>query len=141
MLMVYLGVLWSWYTQDYFFQMSEWANEQMSKHFYSFKKISKHFYYKMSKMSKWVNEQNTHMSKFGVKWTPEILIYYKNTPRCIMLMVHPGVPWVNSNIVMWSYYIWLNIYVLFIIFYKYKTKDICPHWHAWKLVDVINNEY
>ena len=74
----------------------KWTNEQMSKHFYSFKKMSKHFYYKMSKMSRWVNEQNVHMSKFGVKWASEILIYYKNTPGCTMLMVHPGVPWVNS---------------------------------------------
>ena len=106
---VHLGVLCSWYTQDYFLQMSkmsEWANEQneqMSKHFYSFKIMSKifysfkimskHFYYKMSKR---VNKQNAHMSKFGVKWAPEILIYYKNTPGCTMLMVHPGVPWVNS---------------------------------------------
>ena len=97
---VHLGVPWAWYTQDYFLQMSKmrewakWTNEQMSKHFYSFKKMSTHFYYKMSK---WVNEQNSHMSKFGVKWAPEILIYYKNTPGCTMLMVHPGVPWVNSS--------------------------------------------
>ena len=69
----------------------------MSKHFYSFKKMSKHFYYKMSKMSNWVNEQNAHMSKSGVKWAPEFLIYYKNTPGCTMLMVHTGVPWVNSG--------------------------------------------
>ena len=48
-------------------------------------------------MSKWVNEQNVHMSKFGVKWAPEVLIYYKNTPGCTMLMVYPGVPWVNSE--------------------------------------------
>ena len=41
--------------------------------------MSKHFYYKMSKMSKWVNEQNAHMRKFGVKWAPEVQIYYKNT--------------------------------------------------------------
>ena len=76
----------------------KWTNEQMSKQFYSFKKMSRHyFYYKMSKMSRWVNEQNVHMSKFGVKWASEILIYYKNTPGCTMLMVHPGVPWVNST--------------------------------------------
>ena len=89
---VYLGVPCSWYTPDYFLQMSKmnkWANEQTFLQFYSFKKISKHFYYKMSKQ---VNEQNVHMSKFGVKWTPEILIYYKNTPGCVMLMVHPAVP-------------------------------------------------
>ena len=104
---VHLGVPFSWYTQDYFLQMnkmSEWANvrmnkwakwtnEQMNKHFYSFKKMSKHFYYKMSK---WVNEQNAHMRKFGIKWAPNILIYYKNTPGCTMLMVHLDVPWVNS---------------------------------------------
>ena len=93
---VHLGVPCSWYTQDYFLQMSKmskmnkWA---MSKQFYSFKKMSKHFYYKMSKMSKWAD---AHMSKFGVKWAPEIQIYYKNTLECTMLMVHPGVPWVNS---------------------------------------------
>ena len=79
-------------------RMSKWTNEQMSKHFYPFKKMSKHLYYKMNKISKWVNEQNAHMSKFGVKWAPEILIYYKNTPGCTMLMVHPGVPWVNIAI-------------------------------------------
>ena len=79
---IHLGVPYLWYTQDYFLQMSkmsEWANkqnEQMSKHFYPFKKMSKHLNYKMSKMSKGVNEQNTHMSKFGVKWAPEVLIYY-----------------------------------------------------------------
>ena len=92
---IHLGVPCSWYTQNYFLQMSkmsEWANkqnEQMSKHFYSFKKMSK-----MSKIR--VNEQNAHMSKFGVKWAPEVLIYYKNTPGYTMLMIHPGVPWVNS---------------------------------------------
>ena len=79
-------------------KMNKWANEQseqmskhfysfkkMSKHFYSFKKMSKHFYYKMSK---WVNEQNAHISKFGVKWTPEVLSYYKNTPGCTMSELH-----------------------------------------------------
>ena len=71
---------------------AKWTNEQMTKHFYSFEKMSKHFYYKMNKISKWVNEQNAHMSKFGVKWAPEVLIYYKNTLECTMLMVHPGVP-------------------------------------------------
>ena len=78
---------------------NKWAieqNEQMSKHFYSFMKMIKHVYFKMSKMNKWVNEQNAHMSKFGIKWATEFLIYYKNAPGCTMLMVHPGVPWVNS---------------------------------------------
>ena len=83
-----------------FSKWAKWANkqnEQMSKHFYSFKKMSKHFYYKMSKMNKWLNEQNAHMNKFGVKWAPEVLIYYKNIPGCTMLMVYPDVPWVNSG--------------------------------------------
>ena len=103
---VHLGVPCSWYTQDYFLQMSktsEWANEQ-NEQMNKWANISIHlrkwahtFYYKiMSKMSKRVNKQNTHMSKFGIKWAPEVLIYYKNTPGCTMLMVHPGVPWVNS---------------------------------------------
>ena len=91
MLMVYLRLFSPNEQNERMSKWEKWTNEQMSKCFYSFKKMSTHFYYKMSEMSKWVNEQNIHMSKFGVKWAPEILIYYKNTPGCIMLMVHPGV--------------------------------------------------
>ena len=61
---------------------AKWTNEQMNKHFYSYKKMSKHFYYKISKMSKWVNELNAHMSKFVVKWAPVTMLMV--TPGCTM---------------------------------------------------------
>ena len=104
MLMVHL-ILFSPNEQNE--RMSKWAkwtNEQMNKNFY-------HFYYNMSKR---VNEQNSHMSKFGVKWAPEVLIYYKNTPGCIMLMIDPGVPWENSCI----------LYQIFPLHSNFKNSNI-----------------
>ena len=68
-------------------RMSEWANEQneqMSKWANISTHLRKWANTFITKWAKWANEQNAQMSKFGVKWAPDVLIYYKNTPGCTM---------------------------------------------------------
>ena len=79
---------WVKWTNEQMIKMNKWAN--ISTYL---RKWANTF---ITKLAKWANEQNAHISKFGVKWAPEVLNYYKNTSGCTMLMVHPGVLWVNS---------------------------------------------
>ena len=103
MLMVHPRLFFSNEQNERMNKWAKWTNEQINKHFYSFKKMSKHFYYKMSKMSKWVNEYNA--SKWAKSpyeqiwcqmstWNSNLLqkypwVYHAHgTPGCTMSELH-----------------------------------------------------
>ena len=134
MLMVHPRLFFSNEQNQRMSKWTKWTNVQMSKHFYLFKKMSKHFYYKMSKMNKWVNEQNAHMSKFGVKWAHEVPIYYKNIPGCTMLMVHQvyhewTLQYECHTIQLQNFNGFIRMIIIIELFIKYSTVIMIISYH------------
>ena len=126
---------------------TKWTNEQMNKHFYSFKKMSKHFYYKMSKMSKWAKFPYEQIWCQMSTWSSNLLqkyprVYHAHgTPGCtmselILVSYHTIVSHKNHHKVRWViiYFMWTNE-----AGEKVVLDNIMIHWHHSKNIPAFSD--